>query len=150
MIKTTNLHFTSKRLFMFMLKMCIRRLAAEVTKSMAGGSSWRQQEGWKKCLNGHSFKDKLLVINTCISPPPPLHSSQIFTALHFVCITLSQTSSAPSPFSCSCERRVSTLCWNIWQRPQTLRTCWSFKPEPGASSCGHAGIHKKYGGTLRP
>lgn len=71
MIKTTNLHFTSKRLFMFMLKMCIRRLAAEVTKSMAGGSSWRQQEGWKKCLNGHSFKDKLLVINTCISPPPP-------------------------------------------------------------------------------
>lgn len=34
-----NLHLTSKRLFMFMLKMCIRRFAAAVTKSIAGGSS---------------------------------------------------------------------------------------------------------------
>lgn len=34
-----NLHFTSKGHFMFMLKMCIRRLDAAVTKSIAGGSS---------------------------------------------------------------------------------------------------------------
>lgn len=34
-----NLHLTSKRLFMFMLKMCIRKFAAALTKSIAGGSS---------------------------------------------------------------------------------------------------------------
>lgn len=34
-----NSHLTSKRLFMFMLKMCMRRFAAAVTKSIAGGSS---------------------------------------------------------------------------------------------------------------
>lgn len=34
-------HLTSKRLFMFMLKTCMRRLAAAVTKSIAGGSSWK-------------------------------------------------------------------------------------------------------------
>lgn len=38
-LNKSNSHFTSNGLFMFMLKMCIRKLAAAVTKSRAGGSS---------------------------------------------------------------------------------------------------------------
>lgn len=66
-------------------------------------------------------------------------STIIHPSLCLFCLTLSHTSSAPSPFSCSWERRVSTLCWKSWQWPHTLRTCWSFKPDPVVSSFGQAG-----------
>lgn len=46
-----------------MLKMCIRRLAAAVTKSIAGGSSWQQEEGTKLT---RAIKNTLHII--CVSP----------------------------------------------------------------------------------
>lgn len=126
---------------MFMLKMCIRKFAAAVTKSIAGGSSWKEEfhrNHWKKM---------------CDNSPPPVAWCICWTVncgltrywiIHknIRKMTLSQASSAPSPFSCSCEYRVSTLCWNSWHWPQIPRTCWSFNPAPREISWGEAGSHK--------
>lgn len=69
---TGDLHLTSKRLFMPMLKMCMRRFAAAVTKSIAAGSSWREELG-RQPLKTHTRRTSIQKICSSRCCPRPRH-----------------------------------------------------------------------------
>lgn len=90
--RETNLHLTSKRLFMFMLKMYIRRLAAAVTKSMEGGSSWQDKQGLML-----TRQSKLKTLQQCISK---VEKTCHFVARHISTHRLSYNIFHPTPSAC--------------------------------------------------
>ena len=101
---TQHSHLTSKRLFMFMLKICMRRLAAAVTKSIAGGSSWKWHTDHEKNSSAQHL-DILVPSITTIK----LHLFYALIRITMLCTSVVLSSQRLSVCVCVCVYTSVTL-----------------------------------------